>query len=180
MKASAFSGLPSYGSGADPKILGVAMCATRAGTTGAGGAGGAVITGTWITGAGVIWGGTVVVDVGCTVGCEVLARGTVVVCVGCLPFEVPGCGVCGTLGSGGKFARVGDGARAVTVANGVGSWVDGPGVTGSLPGKCCRVCGVLVLGVGGCDNLEDREATACVALSMSCDTSAASESGSVA
>jgi hypothetical protein len=36
------------------------MCA---GTTSAGGAGGAVITGTWITGAGVTWGCTVVVDV---------------------------------------------------------------------------------------------------------------------
>jgi hypothetical protein len=122
----------------------------------------------------------VTVDIGFTVDREVLARGTVVVCAGCLPFEVLGCGVCGTVGSGGKFARVGDGAFAVTVANGVDNWVVGPGVTGSPPGKCCRVCGVLVLGVGGCDNLEDREVTACVALSMSCDTSAASESGSVA
>jgi hypothetical protein len=43
-----------------------------------------------------------------------------------------------------------------------------------------RDSGVLVLGVGGCDNLEDREVTACVALSRSCDTSAVSESGSVA
>jgi hypothetical protein len=153
------------------------MCA---GTTSAGGAGGAVITDTWITGAGVTWGCTVVVDVGFTVACEVLVRGTVVVRAGCFPFEVLGCGVCGTLGSGGKFFKVGDGALAVTVANGVGSWVDGPGVTGSPPGKCCGVCGVLVLGVGGWDNLEDREVTACVALSMSCDTSAASESGSVA
>jgi hypothetical protein len=149
------------------------MCA---GTTGAGGA---AITGTWITGAGVAWGCTVVVDIGFTVDFEVLARGTAVR-AGCLPFEVLGCGVCSTLDGGGKFVRVRDGTRAVTVANGVGSWVDGPGVTGSPPGKCCRVCGVLVLGVGGCDNLEDREVTACVALSMSCDTSAASESGSVA
>jgi hypothetical protein len=54
--------------------------------------------------------------------CEVLARGTVVVRAGCLPFEVLGCGVCGTVGSGGKFAGVGDGTRVVTVANGVGNW----------------------------------------------------------
>jgi hypothetical protein len=95
--------------------MGAATC--PAGAPG-GGSGGAVITGTW--------GCTVVVDVGFTVDCEVLVRGTVVVRAGCLPFEVLGCGVCGTMGSGGKFARVGDGGHAVTVANGglVTGWMD--------------------------------------------------------
>jgi hypothetical protein len=54
-----------------------------------GGGGGAVITGTWVTGAGVTW--------GCTMVCEVLARGTVVVRAGCFPFDVLVCGVCGTV-----------------------------------------------------------------------------------
>jgi hypothetical protein len=115
MKVSAFSGLPSYGSGADPQILGVAIGAAMC-------AGGTGITGTWITGAGVTWGCTV--DIRFIVDCEVLACGTVVVRAGCLPFEVPGCGVCSTVGSGRKFTSVGDSARAVTVANGVIGWMD--------------------------------------------------------
>jgi hypothetical protein len=100
--------------------------------------------------------------------------GGCVIRTGVFPFKGLGCDAGG---NGGKDLNEGEGILGgKTVAAGVGNpcCVGGPGVTGRAPGSVCGVCGVLVLGVCGRDNLDAAEVTAFVALLMSWETSACS------